>query len=102
MCRETISLEGCFKPGEVLPDSRFRSGAVLSEGRFRTGEVLLEGCFSPREVLSDSRFKPGEVLLEGAGIAQVIIVNELNKFVYLRRSHAAKPLISLCDRVHRL
>ena len=30
------------------------------------------------------------------------IVNELNKFVYLRRSHAAKPLISLCDRVHRL
>ena len=29
-------------------------------------------------------------------------VNELNKFVYLRRSHAAKPLISLCDCVHRL
>ena len=28
------------------------------------------------------------------------IVNELNKFVYLRRSHAAKPMTSLCDRVH--
>ena len=28
------------------------------------------------------------------------IVNELNKFVYLRRAHAAKPLTSLCDRVH--
>jgi hypothetical protein len=28
-------------------------------------------------------------------------LNELNKFFYLRRSHATEPLISLCDRVHR-